>query len=307
VRDLALNIIRAFEDTLGKRLVYDARRGSASSFLAVAKHAATLYCLGALVIDELQNLTTKRTEGREELLNFLQEVVNELRIPVVLLGTPKAGRLLSEALAYSRRGSIRGSFSWGPMALDEEFRALVEFIWGYQWVLHPVELTDDIVRTIHEETQGVRSLVVDMFIVAQLQAMLEDETVTPDLFKRVARRQFALVQPMLNALRSKDPSRLARFSDITTHDIDEVLAQQRLLVTRSAAPQASNTSTPTTLVALAASRLRSSFDLTAAQARAIVDEVNNGGFASAKALTMAAAKRFVEKVDGPTAGDVDAL
>jgi hypothetical protein len=293
IKELALNIIRAFEAVLGISLVPPGTNPTATSLLAKAKLLAVVYNLGALVLDELQNLSVKKSGGREEMLNWLQELVNELRIPVVFLGTYKATSVLGLDLRHARRTSAFGRLEWKPLPFDEEWKAMVRTLWGYQWLKSPGPLDEEMQATLHAETQGVRALLVDMFLVAQLHALRGGECVTPKLFKKVARTEFAAVQPMLNALRSKDPRRLMKFEDIGSYDIDELVHNEHLLVARATQKSDGPAQQATTMVAQAIANLRSSFGLPDKQAREFVEQVNDGTFTSPKGLTMAASRAYI--------------
>ena len=293
IKELALNILRAFEAVLGVSLVKPGAKPTATSMLAKAKQLAIAYSLGALVLDELQNLNVKKSGGREEMLNWLQELVNELRIPVVFLGTFKATSVMGVDLRHARRTSAVGRLEWKPLPFDEEWKAMVRTLWGYQWLKLPGLLDDEMQVTLHAETQGVRALLVDMFLVSQLHAMRGDECVTPKLFKKVARTEFAAVQPMLNALRSGDPRRLMKFEDIASYDIDELMRNERLLVERTTHKADGPEQQAVTMVARAIANLRSSFGLPDKQAREFVEQVNDGTFSSPKGLTMAATRAYI--------------
>lgn len=87
VKELAISILRAFDRVLGTKHAPEKSSHVTTLFLTgQVNHLAMTYCLGLLVLDELQNLSVKKSGGREEMLNWFQELVNELRLPVVLLG-----------------------------------------------------------------------------------------------------------------------------------------------------------------------------------------------------------------------------
>lgn len=302
IKELALNVLRAFEAVLGIPFAPTGVHSTASGLLAKVKQLAMTYHLGVLVLDELQNLCVKKSGGREEMLNFFQELVNELRIPVVLLGTFKASSVLGLDLRHARRNSAGGGMEWKPLEFNDEWRSLVRTLWRYQWVKKPAPLDEATYATLHAETQGIRALLVDMYAVTQLHAMRGAECVTPELFKKVARTEFAAVQPMLNALRSKDPLRLRKFEDLGSYDIDELLSNERLLVEKHT-QRGTNAAQCGTIVAASVASLRSAIGMDEHEAREIVARVNDGSFASSRALTKAAAKAYFASapVDAHTA------
>lgn len=309
VKELAINILRAFDRVLGTRHAPESASNVNTTFLTnKVNHLAMVYSLGILVLDELQNLSVKKSGGREEMLNWFQELVNELRLPVVLLGTFKARSILQLDVRHSRRNTISGSATWRPMGLGPEFSLLLENLWAYQWLRSPGELTPELVKTIYEETQGVNAFMVDMFIIAQLYALRTGkESITPELFKYVARTEFEPLQPFLNALRSKDPNRLKKFEDALSYDIDELIDAQMRLVTHGSPPP-DGTSGGTSMVARASASVRSTLGLSESEARKLVEQVVDGSQKSVQALTKDALRYYFEliQVDAPGSGAADA-
>lgn len=202
---------------------------SADGMLSSAKQYAIVYNLGLLVIDEIQNLTVKKSGGREEMLNFLQEVCNTLSVPVVLMGTNKAMKMLQPDFRQGRRNAGIGSFVWEAMPNDDEWQFAVEDMWQYQWVRKPVPFTPDIAESLYKPIQGIRAILGTAFQLAQLRAMrTEEETVTPETITRIIEREFQPVLPMLKALASGDPRRLRNYEDILPMDFEELLRKAQM-------------------------------------------------------------------------------
>jgi AAA domain len=95
---------------------------------------ASRHRLGVLVIDEIQNLREAKGDGAAQLLNFLVQLDNELGIPVVLVGTPKAQSVLTGEFRRARRASGLGAFPWDRMEEDEEWNIFTQALWKYQYV-----------------------------------------------------------------------------------------------------------------------------------------------------------------------------
>jgi len=72
--------------------------GGKTSADGMMPHIATvgaLHSLGCLIIDEIQHLMAAKSGGRETMLNFFVEMANTMRIPIILIGTPKALEVLT--------------------------------------------------------------------------------------------------------------------------------------------------------------------------------------------------------------------
>ena len=293
VSDLARAILRAFDRVLDTDFAGQiGSREGPDSLLAKVAHYALANHLGILVLDEMQNLTVKKSGGREEMLNWFQSLVNELKIPILLMGTYKARSVLGLNMRHARRAAVVGSFTWDPLVKGPEFEYLVKNTWEYSWLRETGPLTQEMLDTIHQETQGVRAFVIDMFLVAQLHALWKGvETITPELFRTVARTEFAPVQPMLNALRSKDLKRLNKFDDVMDFDLDSEIERLRQLI-----PAGGSSSSPrgqTSMVAQAASNIESAFGLSGLDAKQLVLRAVKDTHKSARALTEAAVRLYM--------------
>lgn len=308
VKELALNILRAFDAVLGtSHAPRNTVRVTVEMLMDRVKNLAEEHYLGVLVLDEMQNLSVRKSGGREEMLNWFQELVNVLKLPLVIMGTFKALKVLQLDARHSRRAGILGSAIWRPLERGAEFDLLIETLWYYQWLRVPGELTDAFKDTVYAETQGVVAFIVDMYLVCQLHALAhEKETLTPEMFRLVARSEFEFLQPLLNALRSRQPSRIAKFEDADAYDIDEIIHKQQLLIP-AAAPLKPGDKPGSSLVARAVANLRTSLGLSIAEAQKQVESVLTAAHKSAGKLTedaLAAYFRAREGLqDGKTHGE----
>lgn len=298
VKELALNILRAFDAVLGtSHTPKSSKAVTLDLLMSLVKQLARAHFLGVLVLDELQNVSVRKSGGREELLNWFQELVNELKLPLVVLGTMKARAVLQLDARHSRRAGVMGGATWRPLTRGPEFELLVETLWSYQWLRRPGELDEKFKAAIFEETQGVVAFIVDMFLVCQLHALSHGkETLTPEMFHRVARTEFEFLQPLLNALRSKSPNRLAKFEDMEGYDIDDLIEQHQRFLTQ-AAPAASDGRQAPSLVARVAAMVRSSLGLSETEARSLVESVQTPEHTSQTALTQAALAAWFKRTE----------
>lgn len=101
-----------------------------------------------------------------------------------------------------------------------EWYAFTNKLWKYQWVQQPIELTDELRNTWYYYTQGIPDLVVKLFCLVQIHAItIGLEKITSELFKKVYEEQLQPVHDILDALRSGNPTRIARYSDLTIPDV----------------------------------------------------------------------------------------
>lgn len=240
LKSLCIHFFRALDRVLHTdyETKYVKKRHGIETLLAQMSQVANAHAIGVLVIDEIQHLSRKRSGGVEKMLNFFVTLVNTIGLPVVFVGTPKARPIFEEDLRSGRRGAGFGSLLWEPMKPPREviypatgkpriteWKAFTDKLWTYQWLRNRDEvLTDDVRDCWYDLSQGVLDIVVKLFVLAQLRAIVTGvERITTNILKKVYENELKPVHPMLAALRSGDPERIAEFSDLMIPDIDSKL------------------------------------------------------------------------------------
>lgn len=220
--DFFIKIDRLLDTNYFER--FGSRRNSISSMVTRMGQIARVHCIGALVIDEIQHLMTAKSVNSQKMMNFFVTLVNEIGVPVMMIGTMKAKQILQSDFRQARRGSGQGDMVWEQMRKDEDWDFLIESMWEYQWIQNKVELTSELNETLYEESQGIIDIAVKLFALSQGRAMNAGvETITPKVIRKVARDDLKLIQPMLNALRKGSEKELAMYEDIMPMDISEYL------------------------------------------------------------------------------------
>jgi ABC-type dipeptide/oligopeptide/nickel transport system ATPase component len=191
---------------------------------------ASRHFLGLLAIDEIQNLRDAKGNWAAQVHNFLVQLDNELGIPVVLVGTPKAQSILTGEFRRARRASGLGAFPWDRMQEDEEWDVFTKALWKYQYVRKPIPYTDELRHALYFESQGITDLAVKVFMLAQIEAITgarndEEEEVTKGLMESVAQDRLRYMQRFLNALRSTNPDVVKEYEDIAPIDLEFAVSE----------------------------------------------------------------------------------
>lgn len=179
---------------------------------------ATLHAIGIIIVDELQHIKPRTDLQIKEFLNFLVNLVNRSVVPILFVGTMACASLLQTTFRQARR-SIGPQ--WLNYSKDEDWEFLMTEMWQYQWTRKPVPLTPAIMTVLFDETQGILDLAIKLFIFAQQHAiMIGKEQLSTGLLKHVAKERFSMVRPMLDALRSGIPARIAKYDDLSPLNFD---------------------------------------------------------------------------------------
>ncbi|WP_022661133.1 ATP-binding protein [Paucidesulfovibrio longus] len=250
LKSLCIQFFRALDRVLQTDFErrYTRKRHGIETLLALMSQTANACGVGVLVIDEIQHLSRHRSGGVEKMLNFFVTLVNTIGLPVVFVGTPKARPIFEMDLRSGRRGAGFGALLWEPMrawtrespggrsARSPEWVAFSNQLWKYQWLKKREEILSDEIRDCwYDLTQGVLDIVVKLFVLAQLRAIVtRSERITPKLLRTVYDDELKPVHPMLGALRSGDPQRIAEYSDLTLPGIDGRILELSTAISQAA-------------------------------------------------------------------------
>jgi ABC-type dipeptide/oligopeptide/nickel transport system ATPase component len=192
------------------------RHRNINDALQQMEQVASTFFIGALLIDELQNLHLAKTGGKESMLNFFLHLVNNIGIPVVFIGTNSMISLFSDVMRVARRSCGGGMIEFKRFEKnDDEWRILVENLWSYQWCKQTAELTPEIFDALYEHTQGVTDFLVKLLVLSQRYAIQSgSECLTAETIAKVSNSKMQILKPALSALCSRDPGRMRKFDDL---------------------------------------------------------------------------------------------
>lgn len=190
---------------------------SRSGYVNELKKIITNHHVGALVLDEFQNLSLAGTKGLKELISLLINFRDQLGVPIILIGTYQAADLLHGGLSISRR-LVEGGFhelKRPQKPSDDDWSVMCEIAWEFQWVKNPCVFSNDILNALYECSQGITGVMLTLYIAAQVEAISSGiETVDEKLLKSVYQDQMKPLHKIINALRSGDVALLNNFDDL---------------------------------------------------------------------------------------------
>lgn len=206
-------ILAAFDAVMGTAWAtyYTERGSSAHAMRTAVTSLAHSHALGLLVIDEIQLLKSSRTGNARMIMGFLLALMNDLDVPVLLVGTREASRVLDPKMQNARRFIGNGGHAMEPLRHEDGETEFADFV-GKLWdrtVLREMGSFDpdgadgrEILRVLHHCTAGVHDLVVKMFLFGQVFALRTGmEILTPAVFEHVYDTDFAVLHRSLERLR----------------------------------------------------------------------------------------------------------
>ena len=187
------------------------------------------HLVGLLICDEVQNLTNSH-KAAQIVMTELVSATNELKCPILFIGTNKATQILGLDFRTARRATGYGIATWDRLREVEadgessEWTRFVSELWKYQWVRNPVPFNEHFAHVMYHYSQGVIDIAIKLFASAQARAMLDlSETLSPELLVDVFNRELKLMHPMIEALRNDDLAKLALYDDIAPIGLKEIL------------------------------------------------------------------------------------
>lgn len=192
------------------------RGGSRTLYLSEITKIIKTHHVGVLVIDEFQNLSLMGV-GAKKIIAFLVNLRDELGLPIVVVGTYKALRLLEGDMSTARRLVEGGYYDLERPASadDSSWTDLCQIAWEYQWVRNPIEFDSEICEALYDVSQGITGLMISAFSFAQLAAIDEEtERVDAALIRKVYLERMKPLHPAIRILQSGNPILLDKFDDL---------------------------------------------------------------------------------------------
>lgn len=123
LKGLCFNFLQSVDSILGTNYFrkFASRGASVDMLIPIMAHLASLHGLGVLVIDEIQNLSFMKSGGAAKMLNYFTQLINTIGVPVVLVGTFKAMKLLSSSFSQARRSTGQGDMIMDRLEEGEEW------------------------------------------------------------------------------------------------------------------------------------------------------------------------------------------
>lgn len=192
-------------------------------------NVASIHALGTLVIDEIQHISSAKS-GAENVMNFLVTLENELKIPIILIGTYKACKngVLTLDYRQARRASGIGEVEWGLMENDKVFSDFVKDMWPYQWIKNFSPLSPEIIEVFYQKTMGITDGVIKLFMACQIDAIMAyKEVITAQSIAEVAEKRMPLTSKIITALRTKDFEELSKYNDVFSFDVEALIKNSK--------------------------------------------------------------------------------
>lgn len=229
VKTLIYDFFYQFDQLMGTKYFdrYANSRLSTSQLMPIV--ASLSKHIGVLIIDEIQHLKSMKQKSSNEMLNFMTTLINQVNIPLVMVGTPKSLEVLQLQFRQARRSFNPGNILWDRLQKDEIWDLLIGGLFKYQWTRFETPLTPELSALFYEHTQGICDILIKLFMMVQLRAISSgEEKITPELINKVANEELKMVQPMLKALKEGNVKRLVEYDDLFLPNIETFMQREKV-------------------------------------------------------------------------------
>jgi hypothetical protein len=227
LRTLCLNFFIKLDELLGTSYFKSYKRSNISTMVIQMAHTTRVHGIGVIFLDEVQNLLAGSGEAKEEMLNFLVTLINEIGIPLLFIGNMKAKALLQKDLRQGRRSSGQGDMMWLQLKNDVNWEIIMTAIWRYQWTKEYIPLSKEFIDVFYNESQGIPDLAVKLYMLTQSHLISKGiESFTPTLIPKISKEYLSNIQPFINALKSGDKKKLLQYQDLVYFDVEKVMQKQ---------------------------------------------------------------------------------
>lgn len=222
LKQFLIFVCKAVDDLLGTDyFVKIAKRGDASksSMMMGIANVFSQINLGALAIDNIESLRLGKGSDSAELLKYLVALVELFNIPIILIGTLEAEKVLTGNFSISRRGAGQGDDKWLAFAKENnDWNLLIDTLGKYQYTKSSADLIgESLDDVIFDMSQGIIDVAVKVFALAQKRAIITGHTkLTKNIFETVFDDSLQGIRNAIIGLRKNDPRRLLKYEDLVS-------------------------------------------------------------------------------------------
>lgn len=193
IKALILDIYLQIDSLVGTSYQKDAlsRRLSIDVLVSQLNQIVRVNHIGLLVIDELQNIAYRKSDGGIRFLNFLVHLINGAGVSICMVGTPRVLQVLQQEFRSARRTT---GLVYDRLPNDKEFALLLHGLWHYQYTQYATDLTPELANWLYRKTQGIPDILAKLLYNAQKQAILDGrEKLDLEVFESAFLRNLGMV------------------------------------------------------------------------------------------------------------------
>lgn len=205
LHDFAQSVLLAIDSVLGTKYFVGSKSLSKYDLLLRMVSACSSYFVGALLVDDAQNLRESKSEAKK-LLAFFANFMEMTGIPVIIFGTYRLQRVLDRSEAHTGKLTAKGIIEFSRLGKDStELRKLCLALWEMSVSSVHRPMPGDFPKMVYFHTLGVPRIIRKLiFHLHQRNAEHGCADASEDLLDAIAAKELREYQPALAELRRHD-------------------------------------------------------------------------------------------------------
>lgn len=177
----------------------------------IVKSLVERFNIGIIIFDEIQLIDFEHT--KENSFDSLLSLSNRTKVAIAVVGTEDArGKMFSSPRTARRVGNMIDGNAYCNN--KQFFSLLVNQIFRYQWFNAPVEVTEELTRTLFEVTRGIIDQLVGIYSFMNVDYIRRKTKpdINGDYVRKIAKKYYPGMQEVLKYLDTPDKDR--EFSEL---------------------------------------------------------------------------------------------
>ena len=173
--------------------------------------ACNRHHVGLIVLDEFQNIKVVSPIRRNEMIQLLDELSNQLFIPFIKIGTPDLLTMFPKAVHKRRLGR---PVEFNCLSEPKVWSRLMEMLYNFQPLAHPIERDEKIDALMLNLTAAVPAYALGLWKETIIKAMRTgEEKISIKLIRQAFKERFPLLK---SVVRNINKNRRGSYDDLLT-------------------------------------------------------------------------------------------
>lgn len=221
LKDLCINFFEKLDSLLKTdyQAIYGKKRETVDNMVRAMAKLTVTHQVGMIIVDEIQHLTSVRSNSAETMLNFFVNLNNTLQVPIFIIGTPESVNLFGKSHRLPRRWSGEGAEKWDRIPFDEEWKFLIETLFKYQYTDKLTAYDENWASLFYHHSQGIIDRAIRIFIESQKSVLYSNQKkLTTEIVEKTIKEKLWLENEAMVALRSNREKDLLSYPDLYFHE-----------------------------------------------------------------------------------------
>ncbi|WP_372737033.1 TniB family NTP-binding protein [Neptunomonas sp.] len=236
---------------LGTQYSSKFKRGTANEKLDNMARIGAIHGVAVLSIDNTENLAGVNNLQKQQLLNFIYNLVEKMRVLILFVGTGDCLEFIAGDIRKARRLTEGGISEWDYLP-DQDWNRYLKAMWKMQYTQDETVLTTAIAQKMRELSWGLPGIAAPLYILVQQRAInvrsyYKHECITVDLIDSVYKDHFTVLEKQIECEEARQLKCLLKksqkntplhkttgVSELASEELEtEILAKPKKLVKNS--------------------------------------------------------------------------